>query len=50
MYPNLYFFIQQVFGVEPFGFTKYLNTFGILVALAFFVAAYVLKKEFAATI
>ena len=46
MYPNLYFFIQQVFGVEPFGFTKYLNTFGILVALAFFVAAYVLKKEF----
>ncbi|MFM8587731.1 MAG: prolipoprotein diacylglyceryl transferase family protein, partial [Bacteroidota bacterium] len=46
MYPNLYFFIQQVFGVEPFGFTKYLNTFGILVALAFFVAAYVLSKEF----
>ncbi|MCE2756681.1 MAG: hypothetical protein LW706_11660 [Chitinophagaceae bacterium] len=46
MYPNLYFFIKQVFGVEPFGFTKYLNTFGILVAIAFFVAAYVLKKEF----
>lgn len=46
MYPNLYFFIKEVFGFEPFGFTKYLNTFGILVAIAFFVAAYVLKKEF----
>ena len=45
MYPNLYFFIKQVFGVEPFGFTKYLNSFGILVALAFFIAAYVLRKE-----
>lgn len=45
MYPNLYFFIKQVFGVEPFGFTKYLNSFGILVALAFFVAAYVLRSE-----
>jgi len=45
MYPNLYFFIKQVFGVEPFGFTKYLNSFGILVALAFFVAAYFLRKE-----
>lgn len=45
MYPNLYFFIQQVFGVEPFGFTRYLNTFGILVALAFFVGAAILRKE-----
>lgn len=45
MYPNLYFFIKEVFGVEPFGFTKYLNTFGIFVAIAFFVAAYILKKE-----
>ncbi|NBO58403.1 MAG: diacylglyceryl transferase, partial [Chitinophagia bacterium] len=45
MYPNLYFFIKQVFGVEPFGFTKYLNSFGILVAIAFFVAAYFLRKE-----
>ena len=45
MYPNLYYFIQQVFGVEPWGFTKYLNSFGILVAFAFFVAAIILKKE-----
>ena len=45
MYPNLYFFIKQVFGVEPWAFTRYLNSFGILVALAFFVAAFILKKE-----
>jgi len=45
MYPNLYFFIKQVFGVEPFGFTRYLNSFGILVAIAFLVAAYILKIE-----
>ena len=44
MYPNLYYLLKDLFGVEwrPMGF---LNMFGLLVALAFLVAAWVLTLE-----
>lgn len=45
MYPNLYFFVKDVFGVEPWFFTRYINSFGLLVAIAFVVAAFFLKAE-----
>ena len=43
MYPNLYSFFVDVFGSAP-AFTKYLNSFGFFVALAFIAAAVVLTK------
>ncbi len=43
MYPNLYSFFVDVFGAAP-AFTKYLNSFGFFVALAFIAAALVLTK------
>jgi phosphatidylglycerol:prolipoprotein diacylglycerol transferase len=45
MYPNLYFFLKEAMGIEPWGFTQYINTFGLLVAIAFVVAAVILSKE-----
>ncbi len=45
MYPNLYFFLKDVFGFEPWGFTRYINSFGLLVAIAFVIAALILKSE-----
>jgi len=45
MYPNLHFFIKDVFHVEPWGFTRYVNSFGFLVAIAFVVAAMILRAE-----
>lgn len=45
MYPNLYFFLKDTFGVEPWGWTKYINSFGFFVAIGFVVAAMVLTKE-----
>jgi phosphatidylglycerol---prolipoprotein diacylglyceryl transferase len=44
MYPNLYFFIKSVFGVELEGF-KLVNSFGFMVAMAFFSAAWALTSE-----
>jgi phosphatidylglycerol---prolipoprotein diacylglyceryl transferase len=44
MYPNLYFFFKQVFGVEWQGL-KLINSFGLMVALAFIAAAIVLTSE-----
>lgn len=44
MYPNLYFFLKEVFGVE-IQFFKLINTFGFLVALAFLSAAWALTTE-----
>lgn len=44
MYPNLYFFFKQVFGVEIQGL-KLFNTFGLMVALAFISAAWALTSE-----
>jgi phosphatidylglycerol:prolipoprotein diacylglycerol transferase len=45
MYPNLYFFLKDAFGIEPAGFTRYINSFGLLVAVAFIVAAFFLRSE-----
>src|SRR6187402_1402097 len=45
MYPNLYYFLKESFGGEPWGFTKYINSFGFFVAISFLLAAYLLSKE-----
>lgn len=44
MYPNLYFFIKEVFGVDLQGL-KLINSFGLLVALSFLAAAWALTSE-----
>jgi prolipoprotein diacylglyceryltransferase len=44
MYPNLYFFVKEVFGVELQGL-KLINSFGLLVALSFLAAAWALTSE-----
>jgi phosphatidylglycerol:prolipoprotein diacylglycerol transferase len=44
MYPNLYYVFKDWFGVE-WGGLKILNTFGLMVAVAFVVAAFVLSAE-----
>jgi phosphatidylglycerol---prolipoprotein diacylglyceryl transferase len=43
MYPNLYYFLKDVFGVEWEG-ARFLNSFGFFVALAFIAGAVVLTK------
>ena len=45
MYPNLYSFLKEVFGIE-WGWTRIINSFGFFVALSFIAAAYTLIKEF----
>lgn len=45
MYPNLYFFLQDALGIDPPAFTRYVNSFGFLVAIAFIIAAFFLRKE-----
>ncbi len=45
MYPNFYFFLKDIFGIEPPGFTRFINSFGLLVAVAFVVAAFFLRSE-----
>lgn len=45
MYPNLYSFLKDVFGIE-WGWTRIINSFGFFVALSFIAAAYTLMKEF----
>ncbi|MEJ7625727.1 MAG: prolipoprotein diacylglyceryl transferase family protein [Ferruginibacter sp.] len=44
MYPNLYYVFKDWFGVE-WGGLSFLNTFGLMVAVAFLVAAIVLSSE-----
>lgn len=44
MYPNLYYVFQDWFGVQ-WPVLKVLNTFGLLVALAFVAAAWVITSE-----
>jgi len=44
MYPNLYFFFKDVFGVEWQGL-KIINSFGFFVAIAFIFSAWVLALE-----
>ncbi|WP_152267409.1 prolipoprotein diacylglyceryl transferase [Agriterribacter humi] len=45
MYPNLYFFLKDTFGIEPWAWTKFVNAFGFFVAIAFILSAIVLAKE-----
>jgi len=44
MYPNLYFLFQDLFGLE-FPFLKLVNSFGLMVALAFVVSSVTLSLE-----
>jgi phosphatidylglycerol:prolipoprotein diacylglycerol transferase len=44
MYPNLYFFVKEVFGREVQGL-KLINSFGLLVAFAFLTGAWILTLE-----
>jgi phosphatidylglycerol---prolipoprotein diacylglyceryl transferase len=44
MYPNLYYVLKDWFGVEWHKF-EFLNTFGLMVAVAFAAAAWVISKE-----
>ena len=44
MYPNLYYFFKDIFGVEWQGL-KIINSFGFFVALAFIAAAWALTAE-----
>lgn len=44
MYPNLYYFFKDVFGIE-LSFLKLINSFGFFVALAFIAAAITLTNE-----
>ena len=43
MYPNLYYFFKEVFGVE-WEWARFLNTFGFFVALGFIIGAIVLTN------
>ncbi len=46
MYPNLYYALQDLLGVnENFKFLRFVNSFGFFVALAFIAAALVLASE-----
>jgi phosphatidylglycerol:prolipoprotein diacylglycerol transferase len=43
MYPNLYYFFKDIFGVE-WEWARFLNSFGFFVALSFLAAAYFLTR------
>lgn len=45
MYPNLYFFLKDALGIEPWSFTQYINSFGLLVAVAFVIGALIISIE-----
>lgn len=45
MYPNLYFFLKDVFGIEPWAWTRFVNSFGFFVAIAFIICAIVLTSQ-----
>jgi prolipoprotein diacylglyceryltransferase len=44
LYPNLYFFFQDLFGIE-IAALKLVNSFGLMVALAFVAASALLRRE-----
>lgn len=44
MYPNLYYFFKETFGVS-IGFLRFINSFGFFVAISFLVAAALLSRE-----
>lgn len=45
MYPNLYFFLKDTFGIEPWAWTRFVNSFGFFVAIGFILGAVVLANE-----
>lgn len=45
MYPNLYYFFKEVFGVE-WAWARFLNSFGFFVAISFIISAIVLTRGF----
>ena len=45
MYPNFYFLVKDIFGVEVTGLV-FVNTFGFFVAMGFLVANYFMIQEF----
>ncbi|MBX3253817.1 MAG: prolipoprotein diacylglyceryl transferase [Chitinophagaceae bacterium] len=45
MYPNLYFFLKDTFEIEPWAWTRFINSFGVFVALGFIAGVIVLTKE-----
>ncbi|MFI5163616.1 MAG: prolipoprotein diacylglyceryl transferase [Bacteroidia bacterium] len=44
MYPNLYYFFQDIFGIK-IGFLQIFQSFGVMVAISFLLAAYFFSKE-----
>jgi prolipoprotein diacylglyceryltransferase len=46
MYPNLYYAIKDILGVDPGGWAKFINSFGFFVAIGFVTAAVLLAREF----
>jgi phosphatidylglycerol:prolipoprotein diacylglycerol transferase len=44
MYPNLYFFFKETFGIQV-PFLRFINSFGFFVAISFLVAAALLARE-----
>jgi prolipoprotein diacylglyceryltransferase len=44
MYPNLYYFFKDAFGIQ-IGFLRFINSFGFFVAISFLVSAALLAKE-----
>ena len=44
MYPNLYYFFREVFGIQ-WQWLKFINSFGFFVALAFIAGAIALTAE-----
>jgi len=44
MYPNLYYFFKDIFGIE-WHWLKFINAFGFFVAIAFIIGAMVLTSE-----
>jgi prolipoprotein diacylglyceryltransferase len=44
MYPNLYYFFQDIFGIK-LSFLQIFQSFGVMVAVSFLLAAYFFSKE-----
>ncbi|MGL6021895.1 MAG: prolipoprotein diacylglyceryl transferase [Chitinophagaceae bacterium] len=44
MYPNLYFLVKDIFGID-IEILRLVNTFGLMVAIAFIVAIWSIRKE-----
>src|SRR5947209_20050336 len=44
MYPNLYYFFRDAFGIK-IGILRFINSFGFFVAISFLIAASILTHE-----